>query len=113
MQNDQGCCCAVKQHPFILQNLFTPFQGMICKKSKTVSKENILYIDEDTAEDYYTEEKVSSAKKKRGRKPKAEQEDGEEDGEENGDGDYDDKPRKKRATKKSKKALDAEGIDKK
>ncbi|XP_053379869.1 chromodomain-helicase-DNA-binding protein Mi-2 homolog isoform X2 [Mercenaria mercenaria] len=64
--------------------------------------------DEDTAEDYYTEEKASTGKKKRGRKPKnVEPEEVEE--EEPVEEEYiEEKPTKRRrATKKSKKALDA------
>ena len=67
--------------------------------------------DEDTAEDYYAEDKPQlSGKKKRGRKPKnvepePEPEPVEE--EEVAEEDYDEKPKKRRTTKKSKKALDA------
>lgn len=74
----------------------------------------MFIADEDTAEDYYAEDKPqSSGKKKRGRKPKnvepepepepevAEEEDVNEE-------EYaDEKPKRRRATKKSKKALDA------
>lgn len=60
--------------------------------------------DEDTAEDYYTEEKASTGKKKRGRKPKVVEEDVDEGNEEDFAGE---RPKRKRAYKKSKKALDA------
>ena len=62
--------------------------------------------DEDTAEDYYTEEKVAtSGKKRRGRKPKVVEP--EEQEEEIGEEFAEERPRRKRAYKKSKKALDA------
>ena len=61
--------------------------------------------DEDTAEDYYTEEKASTGKKRRGRKPKVVEEEDADEANEEGE-----RPKRKRAYKKSKKALDAEGI---
>ncbi|XP_060558085.1 chromodomain-helicase-DNA-binding protein 5-like [Ruditapes philippinarum] len=65
--------------------------------------------DEDTAEDYYTEEKASTGKKRRGRKPKnVEREEIEEEEEQVEEEYMEEKPTKRRrATKKSKKALDA------
>ena len=64
--------------------------------------------DEDTAEDYYTEEKASTGKKRRGRKPRAVEEVADE--EEANDGEFgEERPKRKRASKKSKKVLDAEG----
>ncbi|WAR14925.1 CHD3-like protein [Mya arenaria] len=65
--------------------------------------------DEDTAEDYYTEEKASTGKKKRGRKPKEPKIEPEEEIEEEVENEeyVEEKPKRRRAAKKSKKALDA------
>ena len=84
------CSCLKLDHEYIAGTPSIPVSG----------------DDEDTAEDYYTEEKVASTgKKKRGRKPKVpEPEEVEEEIEE----EYaEERPRRKRAYKKSKKALDA------
>lgn len=99
--------------------IFSPYflnkreRNRFCPEELT--KECFRFLaDEDTAEDYYTEEKTASTgKKKRGRKPKVvePEPEPEAEGQEEEDGqdeEYaEEKPKRRRTTKKSKKALDA------